>query len=172
VFFRRHVGQRGPLAQLQSANVGNDRPAIARRNLRRVRRHSAKAVGDNGEEIPRRRVPQAVAMKRGRTRIAPSHNHAVAVACPAVTRRAENIETLLTPFHHVSGNRKRKCVNEGVAGSSGIEKRLVIDRLAARHRARRERARRLTVGEKRAGFKRIIPGLVGHLLPAGGQNEA
>ena len=48
------------LAQLQRADVGGDRPAVARVDLRRVVRHRAEAVGDDVEEVADRRVAQPV----------------------------------------------------------------------------------------------------------------
>ena len=48
---RRHVVDRRVLAELQRADVGGDRPAVARRDLRGVVRHRAEAVGDHVEEV-------------------------------------------------------------------------------------------------------------------------
>ena len=58
-FGRRHVGERRVLAQLQRADVGDDRPAIARPDLRGVVGHRAEAVGDHVEEMADRRARAA-----------------------------------------------------------------------------------------------------------------
>ena len=58
----RHVGRRRVLAQLQRADVGDDRPAIARRDLRPVVRHRAEAVGHHVEEVADRRPVRSRSM--------------------------------------------------------------------------------------------------------------
>ena len=56
----RHVGERRVLAELQRADVGDDRPAILGLDLRRVVGHRAEPVGDHVEEVPDRRLAQPV----------------------------------------------------------------------------------------------------------------
>src|SRR5215467_5980291 len=60
----RNVRQGGVLAQLQRADVGGDRPAIARRDLRPVVRHRAETVGHDVVEMTDRDLAQAVDVVR------------------------------------------------------------------------------------------------------------
>src|SRR5262245_20129138 len=57
---RRNVRERRVLAQLQRADVGDDRPAVFGADLRRVVGHRAEAVGDDVEEVPDGRLSQAI----------------------------------------------------------------------------------------------------------------
>jgi hypothetical protein len=59
----RHLRRRGVLAQLQSANVADNRPAIIRRDLRSVVRHHAEAMRHDVEEVSQGRFAQAVNVK-------------------------------------------------------------------------------------------------------------
>ena len=63
---RGHVRQGGVLAQLQRANVGDDIPAVARRNLRGIVGHDAEAVGDHVVEITERSFLQPLDVIRRR----------------------------------------------------------------------------------------------------------
>src|SRR5215470_2390653 len=56
--FRRDVGRRRMLAQLQCADVSDDLPTIINRNLLRVIGHPADTVGYDVEEMPYRRITQ------------------------------------------------------------------------------------------------------------------
>src|SRR5437867_4088180 len=49
----RNVFERRVLAQLEGADICDNRPAIRCRNLRGVRRHRAKAIGHDVEEVAR-----------------------------------------------------------------------------------------------------------------------
>ena len=55
--FIPYVGQRGPLAELERADICDDRPTVVGRKIV-VIRHSAHAVGNHLEEIAHRRVVQ------------------------------------------------------------------------------------------------------------------
>ena len=70
---RRHVVNRGPLAELQCADVGGDRPAVCDRHLRCVVRHRAESVRLHVEEIADRRghgaAPRGTTVAHG-TRVA------------------------------------------------------------------------------------------------------
>ena len=98
----RHVGERRVPAELQRADVGDDRPAILRPDLGGVVGHRAEAVRDHVEEVSDRRLAQPVLVKRRRPPIAALHDHAVALAGAAVARRAEDVEALLSARHHAS----------------------------------------------------------------------
>src|SRR6476659_2613931 len=83
---RRYVVDLSVLAELQRANIGDDRPAILWRYTVGVGIHHAEAVGDHVEEVASRRLAQPILVERGRRREAALHDHAVAVADRAVAR--------------------------------------------------------------------------------------
>ena len=88
-------------------DVGHNRPAISRRNLRCIVRHGAEAVGHHVEEISQRRFAQALDVIRRRARKPRARNHAVAVAHTRVAGRAINVEALAVPARSssaVTGN--------------------------------------------------------------------
>src|SRR5438067_4145906 len=87
------------LAQLQSAHVGDDGPAIVRPDLRRVVGHRAEAVGDHVEEVADRRITEAVLMVGRRPTVPAAHDHPVSLPGAAVARRAVNVEPLLAARH-------------------------------------------------------------------------
>src|SRR5690242_6434638 len=105
---RGQVRHFGIAAQLQCPNVGNDGPAIARRNLCRVAVHRAKAVRDVVEEIAVRRLAETILMKTGRM-LHPAHgDHAIAVTLQTVAGGAENLETVSTALEKFLIYRQRK----------------------------------------------------------------
>ena len=119
---RRNVGGGGVLAQLQSADVGHDRPAIPRRDLRGVVGHGAEAVGDHVEEISQGRLAQALAVIRRRfARKTARRNHAIAIAQPGVTGSAVNVVALLSAGQKLRGDREGHVVSGIVAHLAGVE---------------------------------------------------
>src|SRR3954470_12144476 len=103
-----HIRSGRVLAQLQRTNIGNDRPSIARRDLRLVIRHHPEPVGDDVEEIAHIRLPQPVDVVRRRVPIGALHPQAVAAAGAVVARTAVDVETLLPAVQHrlVDGKRQ------------------------------------------------------------------
>src|SRR5262249_21956028 len=83
------------LAQLQSADVGNDLPAIFRRQLIGIARHCAVAVGDHVVKMAGRRFAQTILMISRRVTEPALRDHPVSIAQPAVTWRASDIESVL-----------------------------------------------------------------------------
>src|SRR5437588_12730461 len=101
------VGDRRMLAQLQRAEVGDEAPTIARRNLRRVVGHDAEALGHDVEDVAHRRLLQALDVEGGRfTRESAGGNVAVAVPQSRMARRAINIEPATAALEIIFGNRK------------------------------------------------------------------
>src|SRR5207253_9072154 len=87
------VGDRRMLAQLQRADVGDDAPTVARRNLRRVVGHDAEAAGHDVEDVAHRRLLQALDVEGGWfTREPAGGNVAVAVPQSRMARGARNTE--------------------------------------------------------------------------------
>src|SRR5262249_36589471 len=114
---RGQVSQPGVLTQLQGADVGDDRPAVARRDLGFVVRHGAEALADHLEIIAGRRVTERnadaavlqaarlVVDKRRRPGVAALDDLAVAAAGGPVTDGAEDGVTLLTAEQHLPRHR-------------------------------------------------------------------
>src|SRR6185369_14841475 len=133
-FTLRHVGERSSLTQLQSANVRNYPPAIFGRNLRRVIRHCSEPVCFDIEKVSNWRVSQALIVKRRWFSETPLHDHACAVAKPAVANRAVNIESLLSAIEISGSDRHRELGDEtliawrGRRGSAALLGRLLRNR--------------------------------------------
>src|SRR5262245_19698583 len=106
----RQILQRRVLAQLQGTQVGDDRPAVARRNLLGVVRHRAEAVGDDLIEIADRRRTQPVGVVRGRAREAALYDDAVAVPRSAVADSAENRKPRAAALKNLARHREWKPV--------------------------------------------------------------
>src|SRR6185436_20415217 len=103
-----NVCERGVLAELKRADVGDDRPSIGGGDLRRVVGHGAEAVGDDVEKVSDGRLAKAVLVIRRRTAIAAPHDHPVALAGTPMTGRAKDVEALLAAGHHARVDRERK----------------------------------------------------------------
>src|SRR5262245_6303334 len=96
----RYVVQRGMLAELQGADIGDDSPAVALRNLSAIGRHGAKAVGRYLKQVSRSRRAQAVAVKGCGTGKTALDNHAVAVAGAPMAGRTIDVIALLPTQQH------------------------------------------------------------------------
>ena len=167
----RNVGGGGCLAQLQSADVGHNGPAILRRDLRRVVGHGTEAVGDHVEQISQRRLAQTLNVIRRRlAREATRWNHAVAIAHAGMTGSAINVVALLSAGQKFVGDRKGHVVSGIVADLSGIEIGVFVQ-LAAGDRALDRRTRRTQVGIEIARGQRLEARLVVHILTAAGQGQ-
>src|SRR5262245_32632682 len=70
LLFRRQVADARVLAELQRADVGDDRPAILRRDLRGVVRHLAEPARHHVEEVARALVAQPGVVVRRRALVA------------------------------------------------------------------------------------------------------
>src|SRR5690242_12329582 len=86
-FLSRNVGERRMLAQLQRANIGDDRPAVAWPHAVAIAVHHAIAIGDDVEEMLVVRVAQARLMQARRLRHAALHDDAIAAAGAIMARR-------------------------------------------------------------------------------------
>src|SRR5207249_1852330 len=104
----RHVGHGRVLRELQRANVGDDRPAILRADLRRVVGHYGEAVRHHLKEMADRGVAEPVLVEGQRAPIAAPNDHAVADSRPAVARRAVDVEPLAPARHHLLVDRERE----------------------------------------------------------------
>ena len=167
----RNVGGSCSLAQLQRADIGNDRPAVSRRNLRRVVGHGSEAVGDYIEKVSERRFAQTLNVIRRRlAREATRRNHAVAIAHARVTGSAVNVVTLLSAGEKFRGDWKGHVVSGIVAQLSRVEISVIVQ-LPAGDRALDRRARRAQVGVEIALRERLEARLVVHVLTASGENQ-
>jgi len=182
------------LAQLQSANVSDDGPAILHGNLRSVRWHRAPAVGDRVEEVTHGRLAQAVVVERRRATKTAADDHAVAVARQTMTDATENVVALTSTCDCLFGNRKRErisVVRVGVltAGSgrrrwlcslsrrTGLlfftgEQNGISAQKSARYRAGDWRPARDAVNKKRRAAIGLHLRLVLHVAPAGCARQA
>ena len=89
-----YVRDLGAPRQLQSADIGGNRPAVVRINAVGVGVHHAVAVGYHVKEMLGRCRGKSVFEVGGWARKAVRDDDAVAVAREAVARRAKNTETL------------------------------------------------------------------------------
>src|SRR5205807_5628627 len=80
------------LTQLESANVGDDRPAVGHRHLVRIRGHGAEAVRHHVKEMANRRLPQTLGVIRGWGVEAALDHDPVAIPGEAVARRTVDVE--------------------------------------------------------------------------------
>ena len=107
---RGHVLRRGRLAQLQSADVSRNRPAIRWSQLRRVIGHGAVTVGHYIKVVrDGLREAHLVVQVSGRL-VAALHNFAFTVAYARVAGSAVNIEPLLAALKHFHRDRERHHV--------------------------------------------------------------
>jgi hypothetical protein len=155
------------LTELQGPDVGDDRPAIGRRDLRAIVRHHTEAVGHHVEEIAHRRRPQPGVVKRRGLPVAALHNHAAPASRGVVAGRAVDVEALLAALEHVRVDGDRQHVDRRLAVLAG-EERLIFVQRAARHRAFHVRPSARSVREERRGPERAVLRLIVHVLTAGG----
>src|SRR3954468_4923549 len=160
-----HIRSGRVLAQLERTNVGNDRPSIARRDLRLVIRHHPESIGDDVEEIPHIRLPQAIDVVRRRLPIAALHDQPVAAAGAVVARTAVDVETLLSTVQHRFVDRKRQLFDRHLVDFAGEECLVVLERPAC-NRSLDQRPRAGAVGKKFARTQPSILRLVVHVLAA------
>src|ERR1700730_17893104 len=109
-------------AELQSSNIGNDRPTVARRNPVAVRVHHAKPVCDDTEKVSSGRGAQAVHVQRWRATESALYDHAVAVAGQAVARLTVNIEALPSAVQIFARDWERKRVRQRAIHLSRVQK--------------------------------------------------
>src|SRR2546428_3530413 len=120
--------------------------------------------------MPARRIAEPVLVIGRRPSVAAPHHHAIALAGAAMTRRAVDVEPLLTSRHHFLVNRKRKYRGVGAVDLAGEEKR-IIAQLPSSNRARDERTRGTLIGEKRRLPDWDVLWLVVHVLPAASHRD-
>src|SRR5258708_3812533 len=99
-FFFRHVRQRRVLAQLEGADVRDDRPAVAHRNPVFIGIHPANAAGDHIEIVADRSAAQSFGVERRRTREPAAHDHAVPRTHAVMTNGAVDVVALMAAFEH------------------------------------------------------------------------
>jgi hypothetical protein len=153
------------LADLQGTDVSDYRPTILYRNLCSVGRHRAPAVCDCVKEVSDRRLPQSIVVERGGAAEAPAHDHAVAVAGPAMTNAAEYVVTFAAAHHDFFGDWKRKS-SEIVGISVGIRLR-ACDWLCSGRRRGRGRSGSLSGEEFGIGAKKATRDRAFDWRPAG-----
>ena len=161
----RHVADAGVLAQLQRADVGDDRPAILRRHLRGVVRHLAEAARHHVVEVAGALVAQPRIVERRRLLVAALHDHAVAVAGDAVAGRAVDVVALASALDDRRGHRHRDLLDRRAGLHAGVEHVVVLEE-AARHGALDDRPRRALVRVDVALLERLVAGRVVHVLAA------
>src|SRR5437762_5326311 len=105
-------------AQLQGADIGDDRPAIARRNLPSEGRHRAVALGDHLEEMADRCAAEALDMIGRRRRVATLDDDAAARAERIVAYYAIDHEAILPVLQNFLGDRERKA-GDGIGAVLG-----------------------------------------------------
>src|SRR5579872_3145883 len=76
---RRQVSHSSALAQLKSADVGDDLPPVRNLYLRLVIGHRSKSIGDHVEEITQRGLAQAINVVRRWAAETALHDHSIAV---------------------------------------------------------------------------------------------
>src|SRR5438445_13169222 len=103
--FRAEFSDAGETAQLEGPHIGDDRPAVSRRNLAGVAGHGPEAVADHRVHVTIRNAPQPGVVERRRAAEAALDDHAVAVTNPAVAGAAGADIAVLAPFAQVSGGR-------------------------------------------------------------------
>src|SRR5438045_9789088 len=97
----RYIRCRRVLAVLERADVRDDRPPIARRNLRAVVGHRAEAVRDHVEEVANVRVPKSIAVIRRRLLVPPLHDDAIAAPRAIVAGAAVDVVAFLASLAYV-----------------------------------------------------------------------
>ena len=115
-------------------------------------------------------VAQTVDVKRGGRLVAAPHDHPAPGPRPVVAGRAEDVEALLPARHHLVGDGERKDGGVCRPVLAGVEEAVLVQ-LAPRDRVRDEGARGRAVSEEVAGLERRVPGLIVHVLPAGGHRH-
>ena len=103
----RNVRGSSTLAQLQGPDICRHRPAILRRQLRRVIRHRPIPVRNHIEVMAQRLRPPYLVIQIASRLISPLHNRTQPVSNPRVARRAVDIEPLLTLLQDRQSRRKR-----------------------------------------------------------------
>src|SRR2546422_3192979 len=103
--FRAEFSDAGEAAQLEGPHIGDDRPAVSRRNLAGVAGHGPEAVADHRVHVTIRNAPQPVVVERRRAAEAALDDHAVAVTNPAVAGAAVDVIAVLAPFEQFSRGR-------------------------------------------------------------------
>src|SRR5579863_3934203 len=106
-----HVAEFGRLTQLQRPDVGDYAPAIVWRDARSITGHRAEAIADYIEIMTDGGIDQALAVIRRRLAKSSLHHHTIAVAQPAVARRAVNVETALAAFDVRLRDRDRELID-------------------------------------------------------------
>src|SRR4029077_5305193 len=102
-------------------DVGNDAPAVARRNLGSVVGHGAESVGHDVQKISQWRFAQALGVEGRRRTESALDNHAVAIAGARVTRSAINVEAFASACKYVRVNREGHEVAGVRAEFSSVE---------------------------------------------------
>ena len=153
------------LAELQRADVGGNRPPVARADLVRVVGHRAEAVGHDVDEMTDGDVSQPLVVERRRPPVAAADDHSVADAGAAVTGRTENVVALPAAGQQLLVHRKREDTGVGLVDLARLEQRVVVQ-LAAGDRPGHGCTRRARVAEERRLAERDVLRLVVHVLPA------
>ena len=96
---------------------------------------------------------------------AAQHDHAIAVANPAVTWRAVNVVASLAAQQVGPGNRKRKNIDFLIAHFAGVP-RAIDAQVPTRDGSLHFRPGRAPVSEKVRSRKWLIARLIVHVLPA------
>src|SRR5688572_29839239 len=156
------VTDAGVLAELQGPDIGDDRPAILGRDLRRVVRHLAEAAGHHVEEVAGALVAQPRIVVRRRLLVAALHDHPVAVAGDAVAGRAVDVEALLAPGDDRVGQRHRDLLDGRTGLHAGVEDLVLVEE-AARDGPLDDRTRRSLVRVDVALLEWLVAGPVVHV---------
>src|SRR4051812_1887536 len=85
------------MAELQSADVRSDGPAVFRLDTRRVRVHDAIAIRDYVEKMSDRRIAQPRNMVGGRLWKTAQYYHPIPATCAVVAFGTHRVETFPTP---------------------------------------------------------------------------
>src|SRR5579864_9162593 len=164
------IGHGRVLAQLQRANVSNDAPPVARRNLRSVIGHGAEALGHDLEKISERGFSQALVMIGRRMPEATLRDHSIAVSSARMAWRTINVKSLAPAIQVGLRDRKRHIV-PGIAAHFARIKICIFVNLAASNRSIYRHSRRAQIGIKIALRQRLEARLIVHVLAAASKRQ-
>ena len=151
----RNVGRRGVEAELQRSNVCDDRPAVMRRDLIRVRRHHSRSIRDDVEKMIVRRCSQSIDVKRWRRQAeSPACGHPLSGSEMVVTGCAKDLESFAAALEYIHGYRKRD-IRRGLDPFESL-----------RDRSFGKRTRRGAVREEPAFAIWLVKRLICHVLSA------
>jgi len=87
-----------------------------------------------------------------------------------MTGRAKNVVTVAPPIHNFPRHRKWKGCRKPAIRAAQVKMFVLVEK-ASRHDPNRQGTGGPVIREERTLLERIVPRLIGHLLPACGEQE-